>query len=87
MYFALYFETDANCSAMSMWSEEAWLIVNSSFSFCNFAVILIGFDPDAYEVDEEEGIVFVTVAVLDGSLNTDVVIRLNTSDGTAVCKF
>ena len=55
--------------------------------FYNFAEVTIGFDPAAYEVDEEAGIVFVSVAVLDGALNTDVVIRLNTSDGTAVCEY
>ena len=44
----------------------------------------IGFTQDAYEVIEDAGFVTVTVAVSDGILDREVVITLETSDGTAV---
>ena len=52
----------------------------------NFAEI-IGFDRDTYEVYEEAGVVRITVAMLGGSLSTNVVVRLNTSDRSATCEF
>ena len=47
---------------------------------------VIGFEMHAYDVIESVGIVTVTVGVVQGSLGRDIVITLQTSDGTAVCK-
>ena len=47
---------------------------------------MIGFRPDSYQVNEGIEFVDLVVEVLDGTLDTDVVVRLTTSDGTATCK-
>ena len=45
---------------------------------------MIGFEKTLYTVDEFEGQAVVGVAILDGSLSQDVVVRVNTEDGTAI---
>ena len=47
---------------------------------------IIGFRPDSYQINEGAGFVDLVVEVLDGTLDTDVVVRLTTSGGTATCK-
>ena len=47
---------------------------------------VIGFDMQTYDVIESVRFVTVTVRVVRGSLGRDVVVTLQTSDGTAVCK-
>ncbi len=39
-----------------------------------------------YSISEDAGSVLLQVAVLDGSFDTDVMVRLVTRDGSAVCK-
>ncbi len=48
---------------------------------------IIGFDFGVYNVLESDGFVTVTVMVIDGVLGRDIVVTLQTSDGTAVCKL
>lgn len=50
--------------------------------FCSTAA-QIGFEQTVYSVDEEAGQVTVFVRLLSGELTSDVVIRLNTQDGSA----
>ena len=47
--------------------------------------IIIGFNPDVYEVDEDAGIVRLFVAVLNGTINEErtIPITLSTADGSA----
>ena len=45
--------------------------------------VVIGFRPDAYEVDENSGTVELTVEVIDGVLTEDLVLTYTTADGTA----
>ena len=40
----------------------------------------------SYTVNENGGVVTLTVEVLDGTLATDIVVLLRTTDGSAVCK-
>ena len=42
------------------------------------------FDGTSYNVVEEEGTVQVTVGVIEGSLGTEVEVRVATSDGSAL---
>jgi hypothetical protein len=51
------------------------------------AVIRIGFQPDTYSVSEGDGVVTLEVAVLEGALDRDLIVKVTTSDGTATCKF
>ena len=55
------------------------------FLSINIAV-RIGFDPDTYSVNEGDGVVNLMVSVLEGRLDTEVVVQLFTSDDTAICK-
>ena len=50
-----------------------------------FLVVSIGFDQSAYDIFENERLVNVTI-VLNGLISRDVVVTLNTRDGTAMCK-
>jgi hypothetical protein len=45
--------------------------------------VVIGFNPDQYTVDESDGSVNFTVAVLSGELAFDVVVKFFTEDGSA----
>jgi hypothetical protein len=58
------------------------------FSILHFLSIAvrIGFDPTAYSVNEGDGVVTLEVAVLDGVLETEVVVRISTNNGSATCK-
>ena len=47
-------------------------------------MVVIGFDPDMYTVDEGAGTIELTVKVLSGSLGRDVTLTYETMDGTAV---
>ncbi len=49
--------------------------------------VVIGFDRTSYSVDEEDGVVSVTVLVISGRLEKDIDVRLFTTDDSAVCKF
>ena len=46
-------------------------------------VVVIGFQPDQYTVDEGAGSVNFTVLVIDGELDFDVVVEFFTEDGSA----
>ena len=46
-------------------------------------VVVIGFQPDQYTVDEGAGSVNFTVLVIDGQLDFDVVVEFFTEDGSA----
>ena len=46
-------------------------------------VARIGFVDTSYTATERDGVVVVSVALLDGSLTDDVVVRLETADGSA----
>ena len=54
----------------------AWLIFFHT-------VVVIGFQPDQYTVDEDAGSVNFTVLVIDGQLGSDVVVVFFTEDGSA----
>ena len=45
--------------------------------------VQIGFEETLYTIDESAGVVTVSVAVLSGSLSSDVAVRLITRDGSA----
>ena len=47
------------------------------------AVVVIGFQPDQYTVDEGAGSVNFTVVVIDGQLDFDVVVEFFTEDDSA----
>ena len=46
--------------------------------------VTIGFEKTLYTVDELQGQAVVGVAILDGTLSQDVVVGVNTEDGTAI---
>ena len=57
-------------------------------------MVVIGFEETVYTVSEDERVAMLTVRVLSGSLSGPVVVRVDTSDGTArgrcihfVCTF
>lgn len=52
-----------------------------------FIEILIGFFDTQYEVNEGEGFVDVTVGVLDGILNKEVMVDIKFVSGTAEGKY
>jgi hypothetical protein len=60
---------------------------HSRTSFLSFLALVIGFDPTVYSVNEDDGMVTLEVAVLDGVLDTDITIQLATGDGSATCKL
>ena len=47
------------------------------------AAVQIGYEETLYTIDESAGEVTVSVAVLSGSLSSDVVVQLVTRDGSA----
>ena len=51
--------------------------------------IIIGFDPDTYEVNEADGTVTLTVKVLNGTISEErsIPVRVTTADGTAQGKL
>lgn len=49
--------------------------------------VIIGFDRLEYDIPENMGPVNVTVRIIEGSIAKDVVVIINTGDGTAVCKL
>lgn len=53
--------------------------------------VVIGFTETSYEVNEDDGEAVARAEVLSGELSREVVVRFNTSDGTAtgigVCKL
>lgn len=53
--------------------------------FFSFVEVIIGFDQSVYDIIENERLVNVTI-VLNGLISRDVVVILNTRDGTADCK-
>ena len=55
---------------------RAWLIIFHT-------VVVIGFQPDQYTVDEGADSVNFTVVVIDGELDFDVVVEFFTKDGSA----
>ena len=48
---------------------------------------VIGFDPQTYDVIESVGFVIVTVRAVQGFLGRDIVVTLQTNDGTTTCKW
>ena len=55
------------------------------FSFTT-SVVTIGFNKTAYSVSEDASSVSVTVSVLNGTLDRDVIVTLSTVNGTALCE-
>ena len=49
-------------------------------------VVLIGFNRTTYSVREDAGGVNVTLSVLDGTLDRDVIVTLTTMNSTAMCE-
>ena len=45
---------------------------------------MIGFDPENYQVFEEDGVATLFVAVLDGTLDTEVEVQFDTLNGDAM---
>ena len=62
--------------SLKMSNLRAWLIFFHT-------VVVIGFQPDQYTVDEGAGSVNFTVLVIDGELDFDVVVEFFTEDGSA----
>jgi hypothetical protein len=48
---------------------------------------VVGFNPDQYIVDESDGSVNFTVAVLSGELTFDIVVEFFTEDGSAEGRY
>lgn len=48
---------------------------------------MIGFERTVYTVDENDGEVVVSVAVLEGEVTGDVVVQFTTPSGSARCKY
>ena len=67
---------------MFMMTKKSHLIF-----FYIFLVVQIGFEEILYMVNEADGQVVLSVAVLSGQLSSDVLIRINTEDNSAVGKF
>ena len=49
--------------------------------------MVIGFDPDLYTVSENDLEVFLTVRVLQGTLERPAVVNLSTANGFGICKY
>ena len=63
------------------------IILCLSVLYCDFLVVTFGFDATQYNVLENATFVNVTIRqVRGGSLNRNVLITLQTRDGTAICK-
>ena len=62
--------------SLKMSNLRTWLIFSRT-------VVVIGFQPDQYTVDEGAGSVNFTVLVIDGELDFDVVVEFFTEDGSA----
>ena len=54
-----------------------------NFSLSTTTVAVIGFERNLYSVDEATGQIVLGIAVLSGELSGDVIINLETADGTA----
>ena len=56
---------------------------------CNDEGIVIGFDPESYNVSEADGTVTLTVRVLEGIISEgrSIPIRVSTADGSAQGKI
>ena len=50
------------------------------------AVVTIGLNPATYSVREDAGSVNVTLSVLAGTLDRDVIVTLTTMNSTAMCE-
>ena len=48
-----------------------------------FAVVIIGFVPDEYQVNEAEGVVTFRIELITGVLDKDLVVEFFTEDGSA----
>ena len=51
------------------------------------ADVTIGFDNSTYRVDENDGVVNVTIRVLNGSLKKEVILIVSTINSTAIRKI
>ena len=49
--------------------------------------MVIGFDPALYTVSENDLEVFLTVRVLQGTLERPAVVNLSTANGFGICKY
>jgi len=49
-------------------------------------VVTVGFNPTTYAVREDAGNVSVTLSVLAGTLDRDVIVTLTTISSTAICE-
>jgi hypothetical protein len=56
--------------------------------YCSSLGIVIGFLETNYTVSEGDGTARLRVGVIgQGDLETDIVVNVSTTDGTAICKF
>lgn len=58
---------------------------NISLHLVNFSAVTIGFLETTYNVSEDVGLAQLRVGIINGSLDTEIVISLATADDTAVC--
>ena len=74
---------------MHMFMEEFVAAVSWSFSICfPFQLeVTIGLSPTTYTVSEDAGSVSVAVSVQNGILARDVIVTLETLNGTAMSEF
>ena len=63
--------------------KEALATIERMLTIIDNDMVMIGFDPDTYTVNEDAGTVELTVKVLAGSLARDVMLTYDTMDGTA----
>ena len=64
-------------------TNEALTTIERMLTITDNDMVVIGFDPDTYTVNEDAGTVELTVKVLAGSLMRDVTLTYDTMDGTA----
>ena len=63
-----------------------WSDFNNVMLLVCYSAAIIGFEQQVYDVPESAGTLNVTVRIT-GTIAKTVVINLNTSDGTAICKL
>lgn len=80
---------DPDTASITITDEDSKSMVGSLWQctkyFCSLGAT-IGFGDETYDVIESAGVVSVDVRVSQGDLGRDVIVSLQTDDGTAVCK-
>jgi len=59
--------------------------VTSSYTV-SFTAVIIGFEMEEYTVFESDGVVTLTVSVIEGSIRTSITVELSTINGSALGK-